>query len=486
MDNFLDREVVVMQKDVYGYPEKETIFSPSRMYPEYPFEESTIANQSNMVYEMVRDGFIMLGLDKEKIGTPDWNPLSEFIKPGDYVLLKPNMVLDANQLKENGTDCLITHPSIIRAILDFVVIALGNTGHIVVGDAPLQSCDFDKLVHEQGFDLLVNFYRKWGINVELKDFRLVKSHTKYGLVDVIEKKAGEECTVVNIGNISEQNNEDYERLRVTSYNPEEMKKHHNPKKHEYLVATSVLLADVIINLPKPKTHRKAGLTAALKNLIGINGNKDWLPHHRKGAVSEGGDEYLNRNVFKMAEANMQDIINKQIQKEKKFFFSQILRVLHHGFSTMGTFTELDQYREGSWYGNDTIWRTITDLNRILLYCDKKGRLRKTKQRKIFIIGDMIISGEGEGPLMPTPIKKGILVFGKNPVAFDTVVAEIMGFDYMKIPSIYHNYRKSKCPLVDFDRDEIIVKSNCENILGKDRKGFAPSSGWKGHIEKLNR
>jgi len=31
-----------------------------------------------------------------------------------------------------------------------------------------------------------------------------------------------------------------------------------------------------------KLHRKAGITCALKNLIGINGNKEYLPHHRLG------------------------------------------------------------------------------------------------------------------------------------------------------------------------------------------------------------
>lgn len=482
MYNFFDKEIAVIEKDIYEYPTKEYIFSPSKMYPEYPFEESTIAQQDNMVYEMVRDGFIMLGLDKEKIGTCDWNPLGEFISPGDYVLLKPNMVLDENEIKENGTDCLITNPAIIRAVLDFVVIALGNTGHIVLGDAPLQSCNFDKLVHEQGFDQLVDFYYKRGIHIELKDFRLVKSCKKYGLVDIIEKKEARDCTIVDIGSISEQKNENYEKLRVTSYNSDEMKKHHNFKKHEYLIASPVLLADVIINLPKPKTHRKAGLTGALKNLIGINGNKDWLPHHRKGSVSEGGDEYLNSNIFKKAEADVQDLMNKRIQKKKKFFFSQVLRVLRRGFSIMSKFTETDSYREGSWFGNDTIWRTITDLNRILLYCDKEGGLTKTKQRKIFIIGDMIVSGEGEGPLMPTPIKKGILIFGSNPVAFDTIVAELMGFDYLKIPSIFCNYANSTYPLVDFKKDEIIVKSNHENILDGVKENFIPSAGWGGHIE----
>jgi uncharacterized protein (DUF362 family) len=59
-----------------------------------------------------------------------------------------------------------------------------------------------------------------------------------------------------------------------------MAKTHHPGVHQYLVAKEVIEADIIINLPKLKTHRKAGVTCALKNLIGINGNKEYLPHHR--------------------------------------------------------------------------------------------------------------------------------------------------------------------------------------------------------------
>lgn len=482
MNEFLNRQVAVIQKDVYQYPGKADAFSPSELYPEYPFGEQAVSCRKNLVYGMVREGFAMLGFDKEHMGTPQWNPLGGFIKPGDFVLIKPNMVMHENHIASNGTECLITHPSVIRAVLDFVVIALGNSGHIVVGDAPLQSCDFEKLIKRHGFDKLISFYKKRGIDVELLDFRLITSHIKNGFVDIIDKREGTGCTPVDIGSVSVQKKGGYDRLRVTSYNPDEMRKHHNPKKHEYLVATPVLLADVIINLPKPKTHRKAGLTGALKNLIGINGNKDWLPHHRKGSKEEGGDEYLKRNVFKKAEADVLDAINRKINDR---LFPKGLKALQKGMSILGSATASDPYREGSWYGNDTIWRTISDLNRILLYCDKDGVLRKEVQRKVLNIGDMIISGEGEGPLMPTPRKKGILVFGANSVAFDTVVAEIMGFDYKKIPSVFKNYKKGLYPLIDFSRNEIIIKSNREDSINpKGEKCFVPSSGWKGHIEKL--
>jgi len=62
-------------------------------------------------------------------------------------------------------------------------------------------------------------------------------------------------------------------------------------KHEYLLSRSVMDADVIINLPKLKTHKKVGLTVSLKNLVGINGDKNYLPHFCIGTPDKGGDEF---------------------------------------------------------------------------------------------------------------------------------------------------------------------------------------------------
>src|SRR5205823_2914941 len=86
-----------------------------------------------------------------------------------------------------------------------------------------------------------------------------------------------------------------DRFRVTCYDPRLMAAHHRTGKHEYLVSRKVFDADLLINLPKMKTHIKAGLTGALKNLIGINGHKEFLPHHIRGSSESGGDCYARGN-----------------------------------------------------------------------------------------------------------------------------------------------------------------------------------------------
>jgi len=91
-----------------------------------------------------------------------------------------------------------------------------------------------------------------------------------------------------------------------------------------------------------------------------------------------------------------------------------------------------RFTEGSWYGNDTIWRTILDLNKLIIYTDKNGILTGKPQRTIFNICDMIVSGEKEGPLLPSDKKVGLIVAGFNQLNNDYTIAQIMGFEPNKI------------------------------------------------------
>src|SRR5438309_1167258 len=45
----------------------------------------------------VRDLLVNWGLDAQRAGTAAWNPLGEFIQPGQRVVLKPNWVLHRNE-----------------------------------------------------------------------------------------------------------------------------------------------------------------------------------------------------------------------------------------------------------------------------------------------------------------------------------------------------------------------------------------------------
>src|SRR5262249_49916609 len=94
--------------------------------------------------------FELLGLDREKTGHPSWNPLREYIQPGMTVLLKPNWVREFNAGPSKDMTCMYTQPGVIRAVLDYVCLALDGRGKVIIGDAPLQSCNFDKLIQQSG------------------------------------------------------------------------------------------------------------------------------------------------------------------------------------------------------------------------------------------------------------------------------------------------------------------------------------------------
>ena len=79
-------------------------------------------------------------------------------------------------------------------------------------------------------------------------------------------------------------------LYGAAYDMAETNARHNGDRHEYLLCRTPMDADVFINLPKLKTHKKVGVTCALKNLVGINANKNWLPHHTEGTPDQGGDQ----------------------------------------------------------------------------------------------------------------------------------------------------------------------------------------------------
>ncbi len=451
------------------YPRKAP-FRPSIKYPEISNED--ISDESNEIYEAVREAFHIMGYDVENYGAQNWNPLGEFVKEGDTVLLKPNMVHNNNPTGL-GEQCLYTQPSVVAAIIDYCIIALNGTGRIIVGDAPVQSCDFERLIRESGYQDMVQYYIDRGINIDLLDFR-IKDHDDSA-----------DGIIVNLDELScfsgkESANQEY---RVTCYNPQYMKENHHGSTHRYKIHREVLNADVIINIPKPKCHRKAGLTASMKNLIGVNCNKEFLPHHTVGSVKQGGDEYLISNAAKMLRSKILDKRNQAID-EKKTAKAAALKVFDKLTSALSKIGN-DGFYEGSWYGNHTICKTIADINLIVENADKEGVIKDEAQRKMLVVADMVICGEKEGPLSPSPKEVGIIGVSDDMYAFDEAVCLLMGFDPKKVPTFDEAKELIKC-------EEWYIASNSEALNGKKYSDleqsllyrFEPSSGWKGHIELL--
>lgn len=133
--------------------------------------------------------------------------IEAFVKPGQQVLIKPNMLSGKDPAR-----AVTTHPQIVRAVIKLVMSA---GGIVSVGDSP-------------------------GIGSPTTVAR------KTGILDVIEETGARFALFADSVIIHPQ----------------------GTTLHQIEVARDILAADVIINLPKLKTHQMMGLTCAVKNMFG--------------------------------------------------------------------------------------------------------------------------------------------------------------------------------------------------------------------------
>jgi len=162
-----------------------------------------------------------------------------------------------------------------------------------------------------------------------------------------------------------------------------------------------------------------------------------------------------------------------------------------GIKTVGTKENLGgtfYVGSGSWYGNDSIWRMVYDLNMIILCAHADGgKLRAEPQRTVLSIMDGLIAGEGNGPLQPLPVAAHALLASRNPFLIDFAMAKLMGFDARKIRLLAHYRRFPFAPFTAFEPEKFAVTLNgTHSASGLDAlpvlHRFIPSPGWKGHIE----
>jgi len=456
-------------------------YHPGELYPEFP--GGSVSVKPNLVFGQVRDVLADLGLDQEHFGTSAWNPLGALVAPGAKIVVKPNWVLHRNE-GPGGTDCLITHAAVLRAVLDYVLLA--KPREVVVGDAPIQDCDFEALL-ALGSRAVVDYFAGHGFPVRLVDFRRTVLSVSGGKWEVRENmKPLDQYVTVDLGSESllEPISADADHFRVTKYDPRLMRPHHQPGRHRYLIARDVLEADLVVNLPKLKTHKKAGLTAALKNLVGINGNKEYLPHHRKGSAGQGGDNYDRFSLLKWLAEQVEDLANRHRDKSAFYGFCQ---KLNYGLLVMNMKMGGDGEVEGSWWGNDTVWRMCLDLNRVLLYADQQGVLQNGPMRRILSIADAVVAGEGEGPLKSTPYAMNVILGSLNPAAADWLAALLMGLDPEKLPIINHAFHLSGRPLASYPPSDLDCRMNGQSVslssLRPVGPGARPARGWLGHCER---
>lgn len=488
-----EKVVVVEKTSTTIYPSNPP-FSPHENYPENYFAE--ITTQPNAIYEGVRACFRTARLDSENYDTPDWNPLRGLIQPGQTVLLKPNMVKELHPRDPDGWQYVLTHGSVVRAVADYVWKALQNNGKIVVADAPQTDSSFAEMVRKLGLDQIESFYRSRGLDFSLVDLRKEEWISKDNVILSRRKLPGDPagCIPFDMGESSEfSGHSGAGNYYGADYDAGVVNYHHSQGRQEYLIAGSAIDCDVIFSLPKLKTHKKAGITASLKNLVGINGDKNWLPHHTEGDPAFGGDEHPDFSGKHRTERALVPYFNKlslSVPGIGPWVHRHARRIGRHFFGNTD-----EVVRSGNWWGNDTVWRMALDLNKIALYGNRDGTMRSAvpaNRKRHLVMVDGVIAGEGRGPLNPDPVQAGILIFGLHPGSVDATCAYLMGFDPELIPIVRESFRCRHYPLAEWNWSDVSLVSTHPEWNGLLREipdeatfHFRPHFGWSGHIERID-
>lgn len=338
--------------------------------------------------------------------------------------------------------CVITHPNIIEAVVDYVAIALEGRGEIILGDNPSIDADFEELMNTTN---LRRLEKKYDGLLKIKDLRpLVCDDLKnYGKKNLMVPQRGDDrgTVEVNLGRESLLYGINPERFRGVFDEREETVMSHTGDKQLYTFSKSLYDADVYISIPKLKTHQKVGVTLNLKGLVGTVTNKNQLVHWQVGYPEIHGDEYPDKTSYDKSKTS---------------------KVTHRG----------------AWYGNDTIWRMVVDL-----YLGMKR-----KERKYFSIVDGIMGGEGQGPFCPTSKHSNSLIVGDDLLAVDCVATRYMGINPLKVKYLKHFLDRKfngvalenmavyedKRALKDFFESESLYKNFMVSDLWKELKNFSIS------------
>lgn len=417
-----------------------------------------------------------------------------FIEAGDRVVLKPNWIKEHDERFPGPGHWthLITHPAVIEAVIRWAARRLHGGGSIVVCDAPQTDSSFDRIRRYCRLDAMLARCRAEFpmVDITLLDLRPEEWYAVDGVTVATRQLPGDPrgTTHVRLDAASEfVDHEGRGRLYGASYDMAETNRVHDGLRHEYLLCRTPMDADVLINIPKLKTHKKVGITCALKNLVGINANKNWLPHHTEGTVADGGDQFPRATMKSRLEHRWMGTAKRWLRGR---------RALSRAFiplKKMGRlyFGDTQQVvRSGNWHGNDTCWRMVLDLNKCLFFFDGEGRPRRKPLRYLTVV-DGIIGGEGNGPMAPDPKPCGVVLAGTHPVAVDCVAATIMGFDHRKLRLLRGSFRMRELDFVPFEPQEIEIRSNRAGWRGaldelEEPFDFRPHFGWVGAIEATPR
>jgi uncharacterized protein (DUF362 family) len=435
---------------------------------------------STRVKELVRDQLLRWGGN---------------LKP-KKIVLKPNWVLHQTD-PAFPIEALVTDARVIEAAVEACLDIYPGAESILVADCPLQYADWPRMIEQCGLGAMIRrLEERAGEKLRFCDLRreiFVLEEGNFMAAGAPAQGDPKGYREVELGGWShlEAISDQADLFAVNDYSSSVTRSNHGKGSHRYLVSQSILEADLFINLPKWKSHQKSGITCALKNLVGVNVDKAYLPHFRRGAPKWGGDEFRDEQRWLYY---AQTRLRERFQKQSKVAYKLLkpgweLIKKARGIETRMTGRAPGRnfyLAGGSWHGNQTIWRMIYDLNFIVQCVDMGGRIHSLPQRHYFCIVDGLVSGEGNGPLQPLPRTTDWLVFGGDPFQIDAALSWFMGFDSSRIPLIDRRGEFAGPVWGDFAWAELAVEMDGieQRVMESPINfGFAPPPGWRNYIER---
>jgi uncharacterized protein (DUF362 family) len=400
--------------------------------------------------------FQLTSYEEVSLDRPLFQTLAQRIREGlkgttsPKIVIKPNWIQESHEAQPDTWIPVITNPALICLVLEAIAQVTEGKAQVCICDAPHTYASFRAITERGGLrHLLQAFHARWpNISVEILDLRREVWVREEGVITqrLDNPKDPRGYARLNLGRDSLFFLHPGEgKYYGADYDSKVVNAHHTGEIQEYLIAGTPLIYDLFINLPKMKTHKKTGITCSLKNLVGINGDKNWLPHHTEGCQRNHGDEFPDMKVTQRVE-QMGKRFGMQLSLKVPVLGSWVFRKARKaGKQIIGDSDVV--IRNGNWAGNDTCWRMVLDLNRCLLYGLPNGEWREDGSTKPYLsIVDGIVGGEGNGPLCPDPLLAGVVLVGNCAAEVDAAAAVLMGFDPAALPVVSEAFAPHRWPL----------------------------------------
>ncbi|MEO7134271.1 MAG: DUF362 domain-containing protein [Vicinamibacterales bacterium] len=411
------------------------------------------------------------------------------------IVIKPNWVMHEVD-RAYPIAALVTDARVIVETVRAAVELYPSVEQVTVGDCLEQRANWPLLCDQSGLTPFIDTLEaEYSGRLAFRDLRSIVFRTvDDALVEDLNAPHGDPAGYREVQLRAESHlepiAEQSDRFSIHDHDTSLTQSGHRAGDHRYLVCQTVLDADLVINLPKWKAHSKSGLTGALKNLVGINGDKSYLPHFRRGSPSWGGDEYSDEGRWLYwVHDNLHDLVRGTVALDLFRPGWKVVKKVNNAVRRRSPTSSMpaDFYVVGgSWHGNQTVWRMIYDLNLVLQRADRQGLLQPSLQRDTLTIVDGLVAGEGDGPLKARRRETDMLLAGRDPFAIDTALAWMMGFAPDAIPMLSHRREYLGPEWGAFDLSELRV-----SVDGADQRRldspinfhFAPAPGWLGHVER---